>query len=117
MASMKRFQVEVITRLDAGDDGVKQSHVDALAAFNESLVPFFESDVYRTVSTRYNVAFGAVFGTVERKNAPALTDVKFRDPEAATILAADFRKRAREAGLEAEVSAVSKSVIRAQGGR
>jgi urease gamma subunit len=64
-----------------------------------------------------NVAYGTISGTVERKNAPALAGVKFRDPEAGAILAADFKERAREAGLEAEASAVSKSVIRAQGGR
>lgn len=114
---MKRFQVHVRTRLDAGEDGVKQTHVDALSAFNESLAPLFESGGCRTVAIRDNVAYGTVVGTVERKNATSLAGVKFRDPEAGAILAADFEKRARDAGLEGAAAAVSKSVLRAQGGR
>ncbi|MBG0738956.1 hypothetical protein IV500_05900 [Paeniglutamicibacter antarcticus] len=114
---MRRFQVHVRTRLDAGEPGVKRSHVEAVVAFNESLSPSFESDVCSLVETLDNVAYGTVFGTVDRKNAPSLAGIKFRDPEAAAILAAAFKKRAREAGLEAEVSTVSKSVIRASGRR
>lgn len=114
---MKRFQVHVRTRLDAGEGGVKRSHVETLSAFNESLVSLFESDACRMVETLDNVAYGTILGTVDRKNAPALAQVKFRDPEAGSILAADFKKRAREAGLEATASAVSKSVLRAQGAR
>lgn len=96
---------------------MKQSHVDTLAAFNETLAPLFESGGCRTVSIRDSVAYGAIFGTVERKNAASLAGVKFRDPEAGAILAADFEKRARDAGLEGAAAAVSKSVLRAQGGR
>ena len=112
---MKRFQVHVTARIEAGEDGVQQSAVDTLAAFNESLASMFESDACRTVSIRDNTAYGSVVGTVERKNAPALAAVKVRDPEAGTILAADFIKRAKDAGLEAKASAVSKSVLRAEG--
>jgi hypothetical protein len=117
MTSMKRFQVHVRTRLDAGENGVKRTHVDTLVAFNESLAPLFESGACRMVEQVDNVAYGTIFGTVDRKNAPSLAGVKFRDPEAGAILATDFTKRAREAGLEASASAVSKSAIRAQAGR
>jgi hypothetical protein len=117
MAAMRRFQVHVRARIDAGEGGVQQSHVDTLAAFTESLAPMFESDTCRMVETLNNVAYGTIFGTVDRKNAPALATVKFRDPEAGTILAADFTRRAKEAGLEATSSAVSKSVMRAEGRR
>ncbi|WP_142036678.1 hypothetical protein [Arthrobacter sp. SLBN-100] len=96
---------------------MKNSHIEALSAFNESLVPLFESDVCRMVETLDNIAYGTVFGTADRKNAPSLAGVKFRDPEAGAILAAGFTKRAREAGLEAASSAVSRSVYLAQGGR
>ena len=117
MRSMKRFQVHVRTRLDTGEDGVKRSHVEMLSAFNESLVPLFESGACRMVETLDNVAYGTVFGIVDRKNAPSLAGVKFRDPEAGTILAADFKSRASEAGLEAAATAVSRSVYLAQVGR
>lgn len=90
MGSMKRFQVHVRTRLDAGEGGVQNSHVEKLSAFNESLTPLFESGACRTVETLNNVAYGTIFGIVDRKNAPSLAGVKFRDPEAGTILAADF---------------------------
>jgi hypothetical protein len=116
IGSMKRFQVHVRTRLDAGEGGVKQSHVEKLSEFNESLAPLFES-AWRAVSVRDNVAYGTIAGTVDRKNAPCLAGVKFRDPEAGAILAADFKERARETGLEADAAAVSMSVIRAQGAR
>ncbi|MFB9714294.1 hypothetical protein [Arthrobacter methylotrophus] len=114
---MKRFQVHVRTRLDTGEGGVKNSHVEKLSAFNESLVPFFESGSCRMVESLDDVAYGTIFGIVDRKNAPALTGVKFRDSEAGTILVADFKQRASEAGLEAAASAVSRSVYLAQGGR
>lgn len=96
---------------------MQQSHIEILAAFNESLTPLFESDACRMVESLDNVAYGTIFGTVDRKNAPSLARVRFRDPEAGAILAADFKKRAHEAGLEAAASAVSKSVIRSRGGR
>lgn len=114
---MKRFQVRVRTRLDAGKGGVQHSHIETLSAFNRSLVPLFESGGCRMVETVDNVAYGTIMGIVDRKNAPALAQVKFWDPEAGTILAADFTKRAREAGLEATASAVSRSVHLVQGGR
>lgn len=117
MGSMKRFQAHVRTRLDAGEGGVKKAHVEKLSAFNESLAPLFENGGCQMVEILNNVAYGTIFGTVDRKNAPALADVKFRDPEAGTILAADFKKRAQEAGLEASASAVSRSVYLAQGWR
>jgi hypothetical protein len=117
MAAMKRFQVHVRTRLDAGEGGVKQSHVDALSAFSESLVPLFEAGVCRMVEQVDNVAYGTIFGIVDRKNAAALAGVKFRDPEAGAILAADFKARAREVGLEADAAAVSRSVYLARGWR
>ena len=116
MAAMKRFQVHIRTRLDAGEGGVKQSHVEKLGAFNDSLAPLFENGGVRTVSRRDNIAYGTVSGVVDRKNAPSLAEVKFRDPEAGTILAADLKKRAGEAGLEASASAISRSVYLAQGG-
>jgi hypothetical protein len=117
MAAMKRFQVHVRTRLDAGECGVKNSHVEKLSAFNESLTLLFENGGCRMVESVNNVAYGTIFGIVDRKNAPALAGVKFRDPEAAAILVADFKQRASEAGLEAAASAVSRSVYLAQGGR
>lgn len=117
MAAMKRFQVHVRTRLDAGEGGVKKSHVEKLSAFNESLAPMFENGGCQMVETLDNVAYGTIFGIVDRKNAPALAAVKFRDPEAGAILAADCKERARTAGLEAAASAVSRSVYLAQGWR
>lgn len=111
------MEMGISTRLDAGEGGVKRAHVETLSAFNESLAPLFESDVCRMVETLDNVAYGTTFRTVDRKNAPSLAGVKFRDPEAGAILATDFKRRAREVGLEAASSAVSRSVIRAQGGR
>lgn len=117
MAGMKRFQVHVRTRLDAGEGGVKRSHVETLSAFSESLAPMFENGGCQMVETLDNVAYGTIFGIVDRKSAPSLAAVKFRDPEAGTILAEDFKERARTAGLEASASAVSRSVYLAQGWR
>jgi hypothetical protein len=114
---MKRFQAHVRTRLDAGEGGVKNSHIEQLSAFNDALAPLFDNGGCRMVETLDNVAYGTIFGTVDRKNAPVLAGVKFRDPEAGAILAADFTARAREAGLEAAASAVSRSVYLAQGWR
>lgn len=72
----------------------------------------FESDVCLMVSSNGYSAFGTVRGTIDRKNAPCLAGLKFRDPEAGTILAADLVRRAKEEGLEAVATAESKSARR-----
>ncbi|WP_354214930.1 hypothetical protein [Arthrobacter sp. UYCo732] len=109
---MRRFDASVTTRIDAGESGVQQSHVDAANECNKVLAAMFESDVCLMVSSNGYSAFGTVHGTIDRKNAPCLAELKFRDPEAATVLAADLVRRAREAGLEAVASAESKSARR-----
>lgn len=109
---MRRFDASVTTRINAGEAGIQQSHVDAAKECNELLAVLFETDVCSMVSNNGSSVFGTVQGTIDRKSAPCLAELKFRDPEAGTVLAADLVRRAKEAGLEAVAAAESKSVRR-----